>query len=111
MYILHWKKTDQLIDGLKEAVAGLKLPVRFQRVGSMFSILFTAHPVRNFHDSLSIDDDAYASFFHYLLQHGVYMPPSAVDAACVSYAHTPDDIDSTIKVCERAFQALASAGL
>lgn len=105
------ERTDQLIDGLKEAVAGLKLPVRFQRVGSMFSILFTAHPVRNFHDSLSIDDDAYASFFHYLLQHGVYMPPSAVDAACVSYAHTPDDIDSTIKVCERAFQALASAGL
>jgi glutamate-1-semialdehyde 2,1-aminomutase len=77
----------------------------------MFSILFCDRPVNNYHEALSIDQEAYAQFFHYLLQRGVYMPPSAVDAACVSYAHTPDDIDATVKVCERALHALTSAGI
>jgi glutamate-1-semialdehyde 2,1-aminomutase len=89
----------------------VSVPIQIQSVGSLFSILFVDHPVRNYQDSLSIDPEAYASFFHYLLQHGVYMPPSSVDAACLSYAHTPDDIDATVKVCERAFHALASASL
>jgi glutamate-1-semialdehyde 2,1-aminomutase len=105
------ERTEQLVDALTEAVKRVSLPIQVQRVGSLFSLLFTEHPVRNYQDSLAIDHEAYAGFFHYLLQHGVYMPPSGVDAACISYAHTPDDIDATVKICERAFQALDSKGL
>jgi len=105
------ERTDQLFDGLEPVIKKLGLQVQLQRVGSMFSILFSDRPVKTFRDSLSVDTEAYARFFHYLIEHGVYMPPSAVDAACVSYAHTPDDIDATIKVCERAFSALSAAGV
>jgi glutamate-1-semialdehyde 2,1-aminomutase len=105
------ERTDQLFDGLTPVIKKLGLRVQLQRVGSMFSILFSDRPVRTFRDSLSIDTEAYASFFQWLLEHGVYMPPSAVDAGCVSYAHTPDDIDATIKICERAFNALSAAGV
>lgn len=103
------ERADQLFDGLAPAVKKLGIPVQLQRVGSMFSIIFNERPVRNYQDSLSIDTEAYAQFFHYLLEHGIYMPPSAVDAACLSYSHTPDDIDATIKICERAFAAIVSA--
>jgi glutamate-1-semialdehyde 2,1-aminomutase len=105
------ERTDQLFDGLAPVIKKLRLNVQLQRVGSMFAIMFCDRPVRNYKDSLMIDKDAYANFFRYLLEHGVYMPPSATDAACVSYAHTPDDIDATIKVCERAFAALSAAGV
>ncbi|MGH9553141.1 MAG: aspartate aminotransferase family protein, partial [Terriglobales bacterium] len=103
------ERTDQLFDGLQPVIKRLDLPLQLQRVGSLFSITFSEQPVRNYQDSLNIDTEAYAQFFHYLLEHGVYMPPSAVDAACVSYAHTPDDIDATIKICERALNAMAAA--
>lgn len=102
------ERADQLVDGITAAAKKLSLHVQVPRVGSMFAVLFAEKPVRNYADSLNIDAEAYATFFHYLLQHGVYMPPSGVDAACVSYAHTPDDVETTIRVCERALQALAS---
>jgi glutamate-1-semialdehyde 2,1-aminomutase len=67
----------------------------------MFGIVFAAKPVRNWQDHLNIDAKAFAQFFHRVLARGVYLPPSSVDAACVSAAHTQSEIDDTIKImCE-----------
>jgi len=78
-------------------------PVQLQRVGSMFAIIFAPHPVKNYTDSLAINSKQYAKFFHYLLEHGIYMPPSSVDAACLSAVHTEEEIDYTIEICAKAF--------
>ncbi len=89
MYPTLEERAEQLIDALEEVVKRLSLPVQLPRVGSMFSVLFSDRPVRNYDDSLSIDAEAYANFFNYLLEHGIYMPPSAVDAAlCLLRPHT-----------------------
>lgn len=97
------KLSAQLFDGLQKAASKHKVPLQLQRVGSMFGLLFAPHPVRNFKDSQAIDAHKFAQFFHYLLEHGVYLPPSAVDAACLSASHTPADIEETIRVCDAAF--------
>jgi glutamate-1-semialdehyde aminotransferase len=34
------------------------------------------------------------------------MPPSAVDAACVSAAHSEEDVQITIDVCKQALQSI-----
>jgi glutamate-1-semialdehyde 2,1-aminomutase len=60
--------------------------------------------VHNYQDSKSIDAKAFAKFFHNILRNGVYFPPSSVDAACVSAAHTEEEIEETVRICERAFQ-------
>lgn len=88
--------------GLQTEIDQRQIPVQLQRVGSMFSILFAPHPVRNYQDSLKIDNKQYAKFFHYLLERGIYMPPSAVDAACLSAAHSLAEIDYTVAVCAKA---------
>ncbi len=98
-------RAAQLFAGLGEMVSNRQLPIQLQRVGSMFGILFSPKPVRNYKDSLSIDSQAFARFFRYLLVHGVYLPPSAVDAACVSAAHSQQDIERTISICADAFAA------
>jgi glutamate-1-semialdehyde 2,1-aminomutase len=90
-------RTAQLFDGLKSIIDQRKLPIQLQRVGSMFAIVFAEQPVKNWQDHLKIDSEAFAKFFHKLLASGVYMPPSSVDAACVSAAHTESEIDETIK--------------
>jgi len=54
--------------------------------------------VRNWQDHLSIDAKGFAQFFHKILARGIYMPPSSVDAACVSAAHSEADIEETVKI-------------
>jgi len=99
-------RTGQLFTGLAEIIRSKRLPIQLQRVGSLFAILFSAKPVKNYQDSLTIDGQVYSRFFRYLLVHGVYLPPSAVDAACVSAAHTQQDIERTIATCADAFDAI-----
>lgn len=99
-------RTGQLFQGLNEIIGKYSLPVQLQRVGSMFGILFSAQPVQNYQDSLSINTDHFARFFNYLLEHGVYMPPSAVDAACISAAHTVQDIEDVIMIANAALRSI-----
>lgn len=96
----------RLFSGLGAFVQERGLPVRLQRVGSMFAILFCPEPVRNYREHLAIDGRAFARFFHYLLERGVYMPPSAVDAACISAAHSEKDIDRALAVAVEALAAI-----
>jgi glutamate-1-semialdehyde 2,1-aminomutase len=91
-------RAAQLETGVSIAIEANNYPVRMQRVGSMFALMFAPHPVRNFKDHLAIDTAAFAKFFHHCLANGVYLPPSAVDAAAVSAAHTLEDIERTIDV-------------
>ena len=63
----------------------------------MFAIIFSDIPVKNFADSKRIDAERFAVFFHDLLANGVYLPPSSVDAACVSASHTERDIEQTVE--------------
>lgn len=104
VYKVLESRSAQLFEGLREVCGSV--PVQLQRVGSMFSILFAPHPVRNFVDSKAIDGEAFAAFFHGVLKRGVYLPPSAVDAACVSAAHSENDIEQTIARCAEVFRTL-----
>ena len=97
-------RSAQLFAGVGEFVNARSLPIQLQRAGSMFSIIFCSKPVRNFADSKGIDADRFAVFFHDLLANGIYLPPSSVDAACVSDAHTERDIEETIEKVGAAFK-------
>ncbi|CAN5260140.1 glutamate-1-semialdehyde 2,1-aminomutase [soil metagenome] len=96
-------RTAQLFEGLQTCINKKSLPIRLQRVGSMFGIIFSNQPVRNWQDHLRIDAKAFAQFFHNILARGIYMPPSSVDAACVSAAHSEADIEKTIKIMSAQF--------
>jgi len=107
-YQILESRTADLFAGLGQAIAKEGWPVQLQRVGSMFSILFTDKAVQNYTDSLSINHQAFSTFFHYLLDNGIYMPPSGIDAACMSAAHSTADIEETISVMRAALRVAAS---
>ncbi len=104
VYEVLESRTARLFAGLRSAIEARSLPVQLQRVGSMFAIVFCDKPVRNFDDSKKINAEQFAQFFHYLLSNGVTLPPSSVDAACVSFAHSEAEIDRTIEICHSAFE-------
>lgn len=95
-------RTAQLFNGIEEYVDKRSLPIQLQRAGSMFSIIFNEKPVWNFEDSKTIDAERFAKFFHIILDAGINFPPSAVDAACVSAAHTEEEISDTVAIINTA---------
>jgi glutamate-1-semialdehyde 2,1-aminomutase len=68
------------------------------RVGSMATFFFQEGPVRNAEDARRSDTARFGKFFHYLLENGVYFPPSQYEALFVSAVHSPADIERTVKV-------------
>jgi glutamate-1-semialdehyde 2,1-aminomutase len=101
-------RTAQLFDGLSKAIERHNWPIQLPRLGSMFSIVFAGKPVLNFQDSLTIDCKAFSKFFHFVLDNGIYLPPSAVDAACLSSVHTVEEIEETIEIMSEGFRVAFS---
>jgi glutamate-1-semialdehyde 2,1-aminomutase len=97
-------RTAQLFAGLGKVIAKNNWPIQLPRLGSMFSIVFAEKPVLNFQDSLTIDCKAFSKFFHFVLDNGIYLPPSAVDAACLSSVHTVEEIEETIEIMSEGFK-------
>ena len=97
----------QLETGLKDAAKAARVPVRFNRCGSMFCAFFTGEPVWNLSDAMKCDRTRFAKFFHGMLNEGVYLAPSQFEAGFVSTAHSPADIDRTVKAAAKVLRAIA----
>jgi len=97
----------QLEVGLRDAAKAAGVPVRFNRCGSMFCGYFAGQPVHNLGDALRSDRARFARFFHGMLAEGVYLAPSQFEAGFLSTAHTPADVDRTIRAAATVLKALA----
>ena len=51
--------------------------------------------------------EQYKRFYHLMLEGGVYLPPSPVEAFFLSSAHTDEDIDQTVALAEKSLAAVA----
>lgn len=103
-------RLDRLLAGLEQRASAHGVPFMTQRVGAMFGMFFTeAERLRRFDDVAACDTDAFAHFFHVMLDHGVYLAPSAFEAAFISQAHDNAAIDRTLEAADAAFAALAAA--
>ncbi len=72
---------------LAKSAASVGIPLTVQRVGTMLTPFFSETPIRNFADAKRTDRAGYNRFFHSMLEGGVYLPPSAFEAAFTSAAH------------------------
>ena len=96
----------ELEQGMVAVAEAARIPVRFQRIGSMFCAYFTDRPVWNLDDAMRSDRARFARFFHGMLERGVYLAPSQFEAGFLSTAHTPEDIATTVRVAETVFASL-----
>ncbi|MFI5272668.1 MAG: glutamate-1-semialdehyde 2,1-aminomutase [Ktedonobacterales bacterium] len=96
-----------LAAGIGAAAAEAGVAVYQTRAGSMFTTFFTEHPVSDEASAKRADTRAFATYFHALLDRGVYVAPSQFETGFVSLAHTEDDIAATISAARAAFAAVA----
>ena len=105
-----YTRLDAMGRDLRSAVLGAcrakGLPVQVPQCGSMFSIFFTDTPVRDLATALKGDAKVYGRFFHACLEGGVYLAPSAYEAAFISTAHEGAAITKAAEVMTEAIRTL-----
>ena len=74
-------------DATARAAEAAGIAVTVQRVGTMLTPFFTDAPVRDYAAAKRCDRAAYGAFFHAMLEGGVYLAPSAFEAAFTSAVH------------------------
>ncbi|OQX41195.1 MAG: glutamate-1-semialdehyde-2,1-aminomutase, partial [Candidatus Sedimenticola endophacoides] len=98
-------KTERLVSGLTGAARAAGVPLTSNQVGGMFGIFFSdAEKVTNYAQATACDQERFKAFFHAMLEHGVYLAPSAFEAGFVSAAHSDADIQATLDAAAAALR-------
>ncbi len=88
-----YEQIDQSAARLEAAYREIGLTVN--RVGSLLSPFFTGEKVRDYRSVMTADTGAFARYFGWMLEKGVYVAPSQFEAMFVSAAHTEEMIGMT----------------
>lgn len=94
----------KLAAGLRSAAKETSISMQVNQVGSMLTPFFTTNDVTDYGSATASRTDAYATFFHGMLDRGVYPPPSQFEAWFLSAAHTERDVDRTVQKAEEALK-------
>jgi glutamate-1-semialdehyde 2,1-aminomutase len=100
------EKTLYLHDGLDRAFAAWGRPYRINQLGSMISVHFSDHPVRDFATAASAQNERFKVFFHSMLKRGIYLPPSSFESWFLNNALTYTDLDETIGTAEESLKEI-----
>jgi glutamate-1-semialdehyde 2,1-aminomutase len=90
-------KARRLTDPIQQTIDALGLNACVQRVGSLFTLFFGVKELSNHQMTKQLDMKRFALFFHYLLNRGIYVPPSQHEAWFVSSVHTDEMLDYTAR--------------
>lgn len=101
------RKTTDLLSGLQKSADQAGIAFTTNQVGGMFGLFFSEEKqISCFAQVMQCNQDRFKRFFHGMLQHGVYLAPSAFEAGFVSAAHTSEDIQNTIDAATAVFKTL-----
>ena len=100
-------KVKSMLIGIKGVAQNSGIPLATAGVGGMFGLFFTeAEKVQSFEESAACDIERFNTFFHGMLERGVYLAPSSFEAGFVSSAHSENDIADTIEKAAEVFSIL-----
>jgi len=100
-------RTTSLMQGLQERADAAKVPFTTNMAGGMFGCFFTTEPkVSLFSQVMQCNVAHFQSYFHTMLNNGIYLAPSAYEAGFVSAAHGVQEINATLDAAEIAFSAI-----
>jgi glutamate-1-semialdehyde 2,1-aminomutase len=95
-----------LEEGLLAEARAAGVEVTLNRVGSMWTLFFTAGPVYDYRTAKTSSVERFGRFFHAMLDAGVYLPPSQFEAAFASLAMGRAEVAHTLEAARKAFRCL-----
>lgn len=100
------EKTEYLHKGLENALASEGVLFTINRVGSMISVHFSEEPVIDFASAAAANNENFKTFFHGMLNEGIYIAPSAFETWFLCDALSYEDLDATIAACGKVAKTL-----
>ncbi len=100
------EKTVYLHKGITEVLNANNIAHTINRIGSMISVHFDEREVIDFETAANGNNDTFKTFFHGLLNEGVYIAPSAFETWFITDALTYDDLDFTIAAINKVAKTL-----
>jgi glutamate-1-semialdehyde 2,1-aminomutase len=96
----------RLAEGLAGVFESAGVTAQVPRARTLVGLFFADQLVRGYDGARAADHKAYASFFHGLLDGGVYLAPSGYEAIFPSLAHGDEELDRTLTAATDAAKRL-----
>lgn len=107
IYSSLFEKTSYLVSKIQEAADEAGIPLTTNHVGSMWGIFFTEErKITNYQQVMNCNTERFNTFFHGMLEEGVYLAPASYEAAFMSTAHSIEDLDFTVVAAKKVFSKL-----
>jgi glutamate-1-semialdehyde 2,1-aminomutase len=90
-------KTENLKMQLHDVFNKKGMAHTINQLGSMISVHFGEHKVKDFASAAACDIALFNKYFHHMLDNGIYLPPSAYETWFISAALSDADIEKTIE--------------
>ena len=99
-------RTQSLTAGLQGAADAAGVPFCTDSQGGMFGFFLMDTLPQNYATVMTTSNSRFNTFFHGMLDRGVYFAPALYEAGFVSAAHTAADVQATVDAAVEVFKAL-----
>lgn len=106
IYTTLQNNTAILAKGLQNVFDEAGQPVCINSVGSMISVHFSKEAVTDFTTAAAANNELFKKYFHYCLEHGIYLPPSPFETWFISYSITHAHIEHTIETTKNFLKTI-----
>jgi glutamate-1-semialdehyde 2,1-aminomutase len=106
-YVRLGGMSTALAESVEQAAARHGVPVQTSAAGGMWGFFLADRPVHTYADARAGNTAGFGRLFHAMLEHGVYLAPSAFEANFVSLAHDASTLAVTRAAFDAAFAELA----
>ncbi len=99
-------RTQSLTAGLQSAANAAGVPFATDSQGGMFGFFLMDTLPQNYATVMTTSNSRFNTFFHGMLDRGVYFAPALYEAGFVSAAHTEADVQATVNAAAEVFATL-----
>ena len=100
------KNCTKLVSAINDLASDMKIPYTINSISSMFQIFFTEKGVVDYSSAKSADVIKFKKLFQELLRNGIFIAPSQFETVFLSYAHSEDNLRTTITAYEKALKTV-----
>ena len=101
------KISEKIYNGIIKNIEETNTNAIVNRIGSMMTLFFTdKSEINNYDDAIECDIKKYAKYFKYMLDMGIYLPPSQYECCFFSLALSDSDIKKILRANKIALQKI-----
>ena len=106
LYTRLTQKTNYLCEQMKSELNEKGINYQLNQVGSMMSLHFCEAEVVDFETSSHGNNELFKKYFHFMLDNGIYLPPSAFESYFLNDAISYNDLDFTGEVFRKFLKSI-----